>query len=89
MKVRYGDKEYEFDRRMPARKLLEELNILPETVVVVKNDEIVTEDEMLDVGDEIELVRVISGGAVRSTKPEERNGERGAGELKIFHRTDQ
>ena len=62
MKVRYGDKEFEFHKRMPARKLLEQLNILPETVVVTKNEEIVTEDEMLEVGDEIELVRVISGG---------------------------
>jgi len=62
VKVRYGDKEFTFDQRMPARKLLERLEILPETVVVTKNDEIVTEDEMLEVGDEVELIRVISGG---------------------------
>lgn len=63
MIVRYGDKEFTFDRRMPARKLLEQLSILPETVVVTKNEEIVTEDEMLEVGDEVELIRVISGGS--------------------------
>ncbi len=62
MKVRYGDKEYTFDRRMPARRLLEQLDILAETVVVTKNDEVVTEDEMLEADDEIELIRVISGG---------------------------
>jgi sulfur carrier protein ThiS len=47
---------------MPARKLLEQINVLAETVVVTKNEEIVTEDEMLEVGDEVELIRVISGG---------------------------
>ncbi len=62
MKVRYGQQEYEFTERMSVRKLLERLGVLPETVVVVKNDEIVTEDEMLDVEDEVELIRVVSGG---------------------------
>jgi len=62
VKVRYGDEEFAFDQRLPARRLLEQLNVLPETVVVTKNDEIVTEDEMLEVGDEVELIRVISGG---------------------------
>jgi sulfur carrier protein len=62
VKVRYGDKEFSFDQRLPARRLLEQLEVLPETVVVTKNNEIVTEDEMLEVGDEVELIRVISGG---------------------------
>lgn len=62
MKVHYGDREYEYHERMTARQLLDRLGVLPETVVVVKNEEIVTEDEMLEVGDEIELVRVVSGG---------------------------
>jgi sulfur carrier protein len=62
VRVRYGDKEFTFDHCLPARKLLEPLNILAETAVVTKNDEIVTEDEMLEVGDEVELIRVISGG---------------------------
>lgn len=63
MKARYGDREFEFDQRMPARKRLEQLNIWPETVVVVKNDEIVTEDEMVAVDDEVELIRVTSGAS--------------------------
>jgi thiamine biosynthesis protein ThiS len=62
MKVRYGQQEYEFTERMSVRKLLEQLGVLPETVVVIKNDEIVTEDEMLDVEDDVELIRVVSGG---------------------------
>ena len=62
MKVRYGDKEFDFEKRMSALKLLRQLEILAETVVVTRNGEIVTEDEMLEVGDEVELIRVISGG---------------------------
>ena len=65
MKVRYGQQEYEFTERMSVRKLLEQLGVLPETVVVIKNDEIVTEDEMLDVEDDVELIRVVSGGVRR------------------------
>jgi thiamine biosynthesis protein ThiS len=62
MKVKFGEKTIEFSERMSARKLLDKLGVLPETVVVVKNDEIVTEDEMLEISDEVELVRVVSGG---------------------------
>ncbi|MBI4469209.1 MAG: MoaD/ThiS family protein [Acidobacteria bacterium] len=47
---------------MPAKRLLEKLDVLPETVVVVRNEEIITEDEMIEAQDEVELIRVISGG---------------------------
>ncbi len=63
MKVRYGNKTYEFSESMTAQRLLEKLQILPETVVVVRGDEVVTEDETLEAEDEVELIRVISGGS--------------------------
>ncbi len=63
MKVRYGDREYEYRERLTVRQLLDRLGVLPETVVVVVNEEIVTEDEMLEDDDQVELVRVVSGGA--------------------------
>lgn len=62
MRVRFGEKQFEFNERMPASRLLERLELLPETTVVVKNEEIVTEDEMIEREDEVELIRVISGG---------------------------
>jgi thiamine biosynthesis protein ThiS len=65
MRVRYGQQEYEFAERMRVRALLEKLGILPETVVVVRNEEIVTEDEWLDVEDDVEVIRVVSGGRGR------------------------
>lgn len=62
MRVRFGAKQFEFPLRMPAKRLLEKLDVLPETVVVVRNEEIITEDEMIEAQDEVELIRVISGG---------------------------
>ena len=64
MRVRCGSEHYEITGRMTASKLLQRLGMLPEAVVVVKGDEIVTEDETLEDGDEVELIRVVSGGSV-------------------------
>ena len=38
------------------------LRINPQTVIVVKNDELITEDEPLEDKDKIKLLSVISGG---------------------------
>ncbi|MBI2664799.1 MoaD/ThiS family protein [Candidatus Woesearchaeota archaeon] len=43
-------------------QLLEKLKVNPETVIVAKNNELVTEDELLEDSDEIKLLSVISGG---------------------------
>jgi sulfur carrier protein ThiS len=42
--------------------VLELLKINPETVLVKKGKEIITEDETLADNDEIELIKVVSGG---------------------------
>jgi sulfur carrier protein ThiS len=52
--------EQEFSGRI--RQLLERLSINPETVVVVKNGEVVAEDEQCSGNDELRLLSVISGG---------------------------
>lgn len=44
------------------KDLLLQLNINPETVLVVKNNEVLTEEEKLSPKDKIELLSVISGG---------------------------
>ncbi|MEN3046873.1 MAG: MoaD/ThiS family protein [Candidatus Hydrothermales bacterium] len=38
------------------------LNFNPEEYIVIRNSEVLTEDEVLKDDDEIELIRVISGG---------------------------
>ncbi len=45
-----------------VREVLKELNLLPESVLVVRGDELVTEDELLKDEDRIEIRPVISGG---------------------------
>ena len=45
-----------------AKELLRELNLVVEAHLVIKGDELVTEDEMLYDGDHIEIRPVISGG---------------------------
>ena len=43
-------------------ELLRHLKINPETVIVVRNNEVITEKELLQDKDKIELLSVISGG---------------------------
>ncbi len=42
--------------------LLKEMGVNPETVLVKRNDEILTEEVKIKDKDEIELIRIISGG---------------------------
>tara|TARA_Y100000310_G_scaffold146139_1_gene145498 strand:- start:7227 stop:7421 length:195 start_codon:yes stop_codon:yes gene_type:complete len=43
-------------------ELLQQLNVNPETVLVVKNEEVITEDVLLKDDDVVELLSVVSGG---------------------------
>ncbi len=61
MKVVVDGKEMETKARR-IRELMEELSINPETVVVRKNGEIVLDEEEIEEGDEIDFLRVVSGG---------------------------
>lgn len=45
-----------------VREVLKELHLLPESVLVVRGDDLVTEDELLKDEDRIEIRPVISGG---------------------------
>lgn len=45
-----------------AKDLLRELNLPAEAHLVIRGDELVTEDEMLSDNDQIEIRPVISGG---------------------------
>jgi thiamine biosynthesis protein ThiS len=63
MKVKHGRVEHAFDAEMTVRRLLEKLGIVPEGVVVAVNGELVTADTMIRVGDEVDVIRAISGGS--------------------------
>ena len=45
-----------------VKDLLHQLKINPESVLVVRNNEVITEEETLQDNDKIELLSVISGG---------------------------
>ena len=45
-----------------VKELLRDLNLVVEAHLVIKGDDLVTEDEMLYDGDQIEIRPVISGG---------------------------
>ena len=45
-----------------VKELLRDLNLMPETVLVVRGDDLVTEDDTLRDEDRIEIRPVISGG---------------------------
>jgi sulfur carrier protein len=56
---------YEVKAGMSLRSALEKAGINPETVIATRNGELITDDEILQDGDVIKLVAVISGGALR------------------------
>ncbi len=62
VKVEFRGQVFEFDRRMKVKELLERLNLSPESTIVVRNDEVLTEDEWLEEDDEVKVVSAISGG---------------------------
>ena len=46
-----------------VKDVLRDLAILPETVIVIRGDSLITADQVVDEGDTIELRPVMSGGA--------------------------
>ncbi len=63
MKAYYDkDKEELTFESKDVKSMLQELNILKNTVIVAANSEIVTEDYIFQEGDEIKILSVVSGG---------------------------
>lgn len=59
--------EYEVKPGMTLRSSLNKIDILPESVLAVRQGELITEDEILVDGDVIKLLAVISGGSQPSS----------------------
>lgn len=64
MKVVLRNPKRELEMPGPVRvaKLLEHLGINPESVLVIRNDTLVTHDDRLEEPDTVEIRPVISGG---------------------------
>lgn len=54
--------KHEVKPGMTLLSSLEKIGVLPESVIAVRNGEMILEDEILKDGDEVKLVAVISGG---------------------------
>ena len=68
MKVQLSHPERQVEIKGPKRvkELLRELDLIPEAHLVIRGDDLATEDEMLKDDDEIEVRPVISGGSNQS-----------------------
>ncbi len=54
--------EFEVRSGMALIDALKKVDILPELVIATRDGELITEDEILENGDVVKLVAVISGG---------------------------
>ena len=45
-----------------VKDVLKDLDVIPETVIVIRGDSLITADQIVDDGDTIELRPVMSGG---------------------------
>jgi len=66
IKLRNPSREVEMHGRRRVKDVLRELDILPGTVLVIRGADLLTADEVVGDGDELELRPVMSGG---STSP--------------------
>ena len=65
MKVQLSHPERQVEVKGPKRvkDLLRDLNLIPEAHLVIRGDDLATEDEMLKDDDTVEVRPVISGGS--------------------------
>jgi sulfur carrier protein ThiS len=63
VKLRNPDRVVEVQGPKTVVALLQELDIVPESVLVIRNKTLVTRDERVDDADEVEVRPVLSGGA--------------------------
>ena len=61
-KIILRNKELVIKHGMTVRKALQKLNIEPDSVLVTREGELITDDEIIKMDDVIKLVPVISGG---------------------------
>jgi len=62
IKLRNPSREVELAGRKRVKDVLKELDILPGTVLVIRGSDLLTADEVVGDGDELEVRPVMSGG---------------------------
>lgn len=54
--------QVELEGPLPVREVIERLGLVPGTVMVIRGDELVLEQDILEADDDVEIRSVISGG---------------------------
>jgi sulfur carrier protein len=62
MRVMFRDKEWILEGKKTVRQVVEEVGLVPDSVLLVRDGELLTEDMIVQAEDEIRLIAVISGG---------------------------
>ena len=56
------DKAFDVKPGMMLLDALKKIDVVPESVIATRNGEMILDDEILNDGDEVKLIAVISGG---------------------------
>jgi len=72
--LRNPRREVEVPGGRRVREILRELDIVPETVLVIRGDTLITADQVVSDEDTIELRPVMSGGSDRPAPPARGDG---------------
>lgn len=73
VKLILRDKEYEVKPGMTLLSALHKIDVVPESVIATRDGEMILEDEILQEGDVIKLIAVISGGSSTGDQVEYRD----------------
>jgi sulfur carrier protein ThiS len=68
VKLILREKEYEVKPGMTLLSALQKVNVVPESVIATREGEMILEDEILNDGDVVKLIAVISGGSATTTR---------------------
>jgi sulfur carrier protein ThiS len=63
MQIAFRDKKWELKDGIAARDAVRKIGLDPESVLIVVNGKLTTDDVVLKEGDQVKLVAVVSGGA--------------------------
>jgi sulfur carrier protein ThiS len=64
MKITFRNKNWDVKSGITARDAMKKIGIDPESVLIVVNDKLVTDDTVLRDSDQVKLVAVVSGGGI-------------------------
>jgi sulfur carrier protein ThiS len=62
IKLKYRKQEWELESGLTVRQAIEAVGLNPQSVLAVRDGELITDDTPLSDEDEVRLVAVISGG---------------------------